>query len=93
MNVEIGTEAAQFTEKECINGIFIAVRRSGRLCLSLAWSARVRGILASEPWKYPHSSFLRRLNKTCFYYNRLDRIYFKLFYLSRWRGSEWGNTC
>jgi hypothetical protein len=25
MNVEIGTEAAQFPEKEYINGIFIAV--------------------------------------------------------------------
>jgi hypothetical protein len=26
MNVEIGTEAAQFPEKEYINGIFLAVR-------------------------------------------------------------------
>jgi hypothetical protein len=26
MNVEIGTEAAQFPEKEYINGIFIAVK-------------------------------------------------------------------
>jgi hypothetical protein len=26
MNVEIGTEAAQFPEKEYINGIFVAVR-------------------------------------------------------------------
>jgi hypothetical protein len=26
MNVEIGTEAAQFTEKEYINGIFLAVK-------------------------------------------------------------------
>jgi hypothetical protein len=25
MNVEIGTEAAQFPEKDCINGIFVAV--------------------------------------------------------------------
>jgi hypothetical protein len=25
MNVKIGTEAAQFPEKECINGIFVAV--------------------------------------------------------------------
>jgi hypothetical protein len=25
MNVEIGTKAAQFPEKECINGIFLAV--------------------------------------------------------------------
>jgi hypothetical protein len=25
MNVEIGTEAAKFPEKECINGIFLAV--------------------------------------------------------------------
>jgi hypothetical protein len=28
MNVEIGTEAAQFPEKEYINGIFIAVQLS-----------------------------------------------------------------
>ncbi len=28
MNVEIGTEAAQFPEKEYINGIFIAVYRT-----------------------------------------------------------------
>ena len=28
MNVEIGTEAAQFLEKEIINGIFIAVMRA-----------------------------------------------------------------
>jgi hypothetical protein len=26
MNVEIGTEAVQFPEKECINGIFVAVQ-------------------------------------------------------------------
>jgi hypothetical protein len=26
MNVEIGTEAAQFPEKEYINGIFVAVQ-------------------------------------------------------------------
>ncbi len=29
MNVEIGTEATQFPEKEYINGIVIAVRISG----------------------------------------------------------------
>jgi hypothetical protein len=28
MNVEIGTEAAQFPEKEYINGIFVAVQES-----------------------------------------------------------------
>ncbi len=27
MNVEIGTEATQFPEKEYINGIFVAVRK------------------------------------------------------------------
>jgi hypothetical protein len=26
MNVEIGTEATQFPEKECLNKIFVAVR-------------------------------------------------------------------
>jgi hypothetical protein len=29
MNVKIGTEAAQFPEKEYINGIFVAVRCYG----------------------------------------------------------------
>jgi hypothetical protein len=33
MNVEIGTEAAQFPEKEYINGIFVAVCSHGRVCL------------------------------------------------------------
>jgi hypothetical protein len=26
MNVEIGTEATQFPEKKCINGVFLAVK-------------------------------------------------------------------
>jgi hypothetical protein len=30
MNVEIGTEAAQFPEKEYINGIFLAVWQNGK---------------------------------------------------------------
>jgi hypothetical protein len=30
MNVEIGTEAAQFPEKEYINGIFVAVHEISR---------------------------------------------------------------
>jgi hypothetical protein len=30
MNVEIGTEAAQFPEKEYINGIFLAVNVQGK---------------------------------------------------------------
>jgi hypothetical protein len=29
MNVEIGTEATQFPEKEYINGIFVAVGKGG----------------------------------------------------------------
>ncbi len=35
MNVEFGTEAAQFPEKEYINGIFLAVRHTvptGAVC-------------------------------------------------------------
>jgi hypothetical protein len=35
MNVEIGTEAAQFPEKEHINGIFVAVWDSNRQFISL----------------------------------------------------------
>jgi hypothetical protein len=31
MNVEIGTEAAQFPGKEYINGIFVAVQKEERL--------------------------------------------------------------
>jgi hypothetical protein len=34
MNVDIGTEAAQFPEKEYINGIFVAVRSR----ISQAWA-------------------------------------------------------
>jgi hypothetical protein len=34
MNVEIGTEAAQFPEKEYINGIFVAVRYSSTVTLA-----------------------------------------------------------
>jgi hypothetical protein len=30
MNVEIGAEAVQFPETECINGIFIAVRQRSK---------------------------------------------------------------
>jgi hypothetical protein len=29
MNVEIGTESAQFPEKEYVNGIFVAVHKKG----------------------------------------------------------------
>jgi hypothetical protein len=38
MNVEIGTEAAQFPEKEYINGIFVAV-----------WSRTKHSDIAKEP--------------------------------------------
>jgi hypothetical protein len=37
MNVEIGTEAGQFQEKEYINGIFLAVQHARR-CLGFAGS-------------------------------------------------------
>jgi hypothetical protein len=33
MNVEIGTETAQFPEKEYISGIFVAVQYKDVLCL------------------------------------------------------------
>jgi hypothetical protein len=40
MNVDIGTEAAQFPAKEYIKGIFLAVQQSEELSLS---SPRVKG--------------------------------------------------
>jgi hypothetical protein len=40
MNVETGTEAAQFSVKEYIKGIFLAVQQSEELSLS---SPRVKG--------------------------------------------------
>jgi hypothetical protein len=35
MNADIGTEAAQFPEKEYINGIFVAVRAQARIYIDL----------------------------------------------------------
>jgi hypothetical protein len=40
MNVEIGTKAAQFSEKEYINGIFLAVQCSGSANISFASGSR-----------------------------------------------------
>ncbi len=38
MNVEIGTEAAQFLKKECINGVFVAVHCAcGKVRLLAFW--------------------------------------------------------
>jgi hypothetical protein len=51
MNVEIGTEAAQFPEKEYINGIFLAVPVT--VCCTVPWSA----VLYSLPYQYPQSYF------------------------------------
>jgi hypothetical protein len=56
MNVEIGTEAAQFLEKEYINGIFIAVcymlQDSKQYCASLAHKTDVPPGLLFEPLKF-----------------------------------------
>jgi hypothetical protein len=35
--VEIGTEAAKFPEKECINGIFLAVELPGFTCRTVLY--------------------------------------------------------
>jgi hypothetical protein len=35
MNADIGTEAAQFPEKENINGIFVAVRAQAHIYIDL----------------------------------------------------------
>jgi hypothetical protein len=43
MNVEIGTEAAQFPEKEFINGIFVAVHADS--CYAGQWLLYVVKIL------------------------------------------------
>ncbi len=50
MNVEIGTEAAEFPEKEYINGIFLAVyiykssgcRKSGIVRSEQSWILQIR---------------------------------------------------
>ncbi len=40
MNVDIGTEAAQFPEKEYVNGIFVAVQVNTRSQI-LCWYGRI----------------------------------------------------
>ncbi len=48
MNVEIGTEAALFPEKEYINGIFVAVWilvKNTRVCLQFCWTPEIVQIL------------------------------------------------
>jgi hypothetical protein len=37
MNMEIGTEAAQFPEKECLNGAFVAVWDTARFVSGTFW--------------------------------------------------------
>ncbi len=37
MNVEIGTVAAQFPDKECINGIFVAVQHEDPTIYSIVY--------------------------------------------------------
>jgi hypothetical protein len=44
MNVEIGTEAAQFPEKEYINGIFLAVHHAVPMVM-VGWSFGRSGLL------------------------------------------------
>ncbi len=60
MNVEIGTEAAQFPEKEYINGIFLAVHRVCSLtCSSIIGS---QGTLSSQTlWKGSVSSYCSQI--------------------------------
>jgi hypothetical protein len=60
MNVEIGAEAAQFPEKEYINGIFVAVRVHEKLELQLQGLPTAAAILNGKP------SF-KRLRKSSFY--------------------------
>ncbi len=47
MNVEIGTKAAQFPEKEYINAIFVAVSGRATTLFYLSFPATIR--LASKP--------------------------------------------
>jgi hypothetical protein len=49
MNVEIGTEAPQFPEKEYINGIFVAVRVHEKLDLQLQGLPAAAAILNGKP--------------------------------------------
>ncbi len=48
MNAEIGTEAAQFPEKEYINGIFVAVYCTDlRKCILVSWNNLIRPLFQS----------------------------------------------
>jgi hypothetical protein len=68
MNVQIGTEAAQFPEKECINGIFLAVyytRTSATRAAfagSLQLSSSRPGLSGKAVWTVHHSTNLTRLD-------------------------------
>jgi hypothetical protein len=47
MNVEIGTEAVQFSENEYINGIFLAVQEDGEVTSSLDNDQKISGASSS----------------------------------------------
>jgi hypothetical protein len=52
MNVEIGTEAAQFPEKDKINGIFVAVRWVLQESYIFVWDR------SNILWNLKHAVFL-----------------------------------
>ncbi len=82
MNVEIGTEAAQFPEKEYINGIFLAVWRGLQTDVlmsvtSRTWGPWVRAVSArSRPSETSPGTPapLGCNNSTLFQYTRHDKL-------------------
>ncbi len=47
MNVEIGTDAAPFPEKECISGIFLAVWEAWSVMEAAKWHAVPAGLVGA----------------------------------------------
>ncbi len=67
MNVEIGTEAAQFPEKEYINGIAVAVWGD----LSYLWVQEISSLI-TDPKELDHQSLIRLHAHSCTVYTAND---------------------
>jgi hypothetical protein len=66
MNVEIGTEAAQFPEKEYTNGIFVAVQKRilRYMWWNCSWSSKMLK-LTGMPWTFPDPELKHQFSTSC----------------------------